>query len=295
MKHILFAAGVILSLLLAACENNQGKELSEYPEATTGDSLLYYYMQMRAYEYWNDAQTDTTLKNLVQREKFLKGVEKGLSMVGKDPLYNKGMRLGMRLGVRLREFEQKYDVDLNNEIIINSLRNGLRDGNENMSLESQKEFYRLLDKMKSELKFKEENAAQAALVKIAKAEGLSKLNEKLYYKMVRPGTGPMVADGDVIEVAVDYTRSDGDNIGLPSPVTVTVGQSGVPQVMDQAYHRLNHGAIARFATTARMLFGSRTAMMGLEDSDVVIMEMILNKIITPTDENHPGSAVVPRQ
>ena len=32
-----------------------------------------------------------------------------------------------------------------------------------------------------------------------------------------------------------------------------------------------------------------------QDSDVVIISMILNNIVQPTDDNHPGSSVVPRQ
>lgn len=294
MKHFLYAAGVALAMILMSCGNDQGKQLSDYPEATTGDSLLYYYMQMRAYEYWNDAETDTMLRQAEQRRIFLEGVEKGINIVGNNPVYNKGLRLGVRLAIRLREFEDKYGVDLNDEIMINSLRNGLRDGNQDISLESQKDFYRLLDKMKADIKLKEDSLGKAELIKIAKQQGMSKLSDNLWYKSIRKGDGPMVTDGDIIEVSADYLRANGENLGLPSPITVAVGQDGVPMVMDRAYHQLNHGAVARFATTARMLFGSRTAMMGLADSDVVIIEMILNNIITPSDENHPGSAGVPR-
>lgn len=295
MKRILLPLAAALAVLLPACDKGNGRELSEYPQATTGDSLLYYFMQMQAQDYWDKTVSDTILRSPEQREKFLEGVEKGISLIGNNEAYNRGVRLGVRLAINLLDFEKKYDVDLNDGIMIESLRKGLSDEDHQLPLEDQQEFYRLLNKMKDQLKEKDRELARAALVKIAKDRGLQKVSDNLYYKTMRTGSGPMVADGDVIEVSADYQRADGDNLGLPSPITVTVGQSSLPQVMNDAYRRLNHGAVAQFATTAYQLFGSRTQIMGLNDSDVVIISMILNNIVQPTDDNHPGSSVVPRQ
>ena len=294
MKHIFSAVATLVLFGLVSCGNDKGRELSDYPEASTGDSLLYYYMQMKAQEYWDRANSDTALRNPEQRKRFLEGVEKGISLVGDDDNYNRGLRLGVRFATNTKDFERKYDVDLNDEIMIEGLRYGLRDGNEDISIDNQKEFYRLLDKMKTALKEKEEAIAVKALADAAEKNGLEKISDNLFYKVIRKGSGPMVRDGDIIEVAADYERSDGENLGLPSPVTVTVGETSVPIVMNTAYKLLNRGTTAKFATTARALFGSRTSIMGLQDCDIVVISMILNDITTPSG-NHPGSTVVPRQ
>ena len=281
--------------LLSSCGGSRGKELSEFPEASTGDSLLYYYIQLRALEYWDNARVDTMLRHPEQREKFLQGVEKGLSLVGDEEAYNRGLRLGVRLAYNLREFEQKYGVDLDDNIIAASLRNGLQDGKDIPALEDQKEFYRLLDKMKALLHDKMSGEALMDLSRQAEAHDLKKANDHLYYRILRPGQGREIQNGDVISVSVDYQRSDGDNLGLPSPIVVTVGDPGVPAVMDEAYRMLRQGTTAMFATTASDLFGTRTSIMGLQDDDVVVISLILNEIVNSSESNHPGAAVVPRQ
>lgn len=295
MKFKIIAILAIPVMLLVSCKNQDGRELAEYKAASTGDSLLYYYVQMRAHEYWEKANSDTILRSYEERQKFLEGFEKGVKLMGDDDTYNKGLRLGARLADNLYEFERKYGVDLNNEILIESYRNALRDNADLDALADQKEFYRLLDKMKAELRDKQRGEAMKELVKEAEGRKLEKISDNLYYKELRPGSGPNVKKGDIITVAVDYQRTDGDDLGLPSPITVTVGNEAMPIVMSEAYGKLSRGSSAVFATTASALFGSRTAMMGLQDNDVVIMSMILNDIVTPDDANYPISTMVPKQ
>lgn len=290
MKFRLPSFIIFIALALTSCDGGNGRELSDYKDASTGDSLLYYYMQLRALEYWERATSDTTLRSPQQRQRFLEGVEKGISLITDDDNYNRGVRLGARLAYNLRDFEMKYGVDLDDGILLESLRNGLQDGKEIAPLENQSEFYRLLDKMKVILKDKQQQQALATLATEAKNRNLTKLSDNIYYKILRKGDGPMVKDGDIVNISIDYEQAGGENLGLPSPITITVGEEFVPIVMDRAYKMLNHGATAMFATTAHDLFGSRTPIMGLQDNDVVIVTLILNDIINPTDANHPGSA-----
>lgn len=290
MKLKLPSIIAIIAILLSSCTDHDGRELSEYKEASTGDSLLYYYIQMRALEYWEKANTDTILRRYEERQKFLDGLEKGISLIGDDDTYNKGLRLGARLADNLRDFEKKYGVDLNDAIILESYRNALQDDGTINALEDQKEFYRLLDKMKSMLREKQNEEALQTLIKEAEGRKMEKISDNLYFKELRAGTGPAVKTGDIITVAADYQRTDGDDIGLPSPITVNVGADGVPIVMDQAYRKLRLGSSAVFATTAGALFGSRTSIMGLGDNEVVIISMILNNI----DDTENNSSV-PRQ
>lgn len=283
---------VLLAVIISSCDDPRGHELSDYKNASTADSLMYYYIQLKALEYWERAENDTNLRSREERDKFLEGVKKGIGIITEDENYNRGVRLGVRLAYNLYDFEKKYDVDLNEDIMLGSLRNALQDGRYIPAMEDQNEFYRLREKMRNILKDKKRGEAARILIEEAKNRGLQKVSDNLYYKIHRKGEGRTVRDGDLINISLDYERLDGDNLGLPSPITVTVGAEGVPMVMDRAYKLLSHGSSAVFATTAYALFGSRTKNMGLDDDEVVIVSMILNDIITPMDENHPGSATL---
>lgn len=63
--------------LLASCGPDKGRDISEFRNASTGDSLMYYYTQMRAYEYWREADSDTSMRNPEQRRRFLDGLKAG--------------------------------------------------------------------------------------------------------------------------------------------------------------------------------------------------------------------------
>lgn len=277
MKRILFSISIIAGLLLSACDNSNGRKISDYSEMSTGDSLLYYYIQLRAHEYWEKAVSDTSLRSRDSRDSYLEGVEKGFDLVKDDDNFNLGLRNGVRMAVRLREFEQKYHIKLNEDIVLESLRNGLADERNLTPMDDQKQFYRLLDKMKRELRAVQKESAMKTLEAEAKKRGLEKLEENLYFKVLREGEGRKAVTGDVITVSSGYERVDGENLGLPTPVTVTLGDN-LPAVVNRAYSELSSGASAEFAATAQDLFGSRTSQMGLADDDVVIFYFILNQI-----------------
>lgn len=77
--------------LLASCGPDKGRDISEFRNASTGDSLMYYYTQMRAYEYWREADSDTSMRNPEQRRRFLDGLKAGMDAIKKssnDANYN---------------------------------------------------------------------------------------------------------------------------------------------------------------------------------------------------------------
>lgn len=68
----------------------------------------------------------------------------------------------------------------------------------------------------------------------------------------------------------------------------------MPEVLGLAYSRLNKGASGTFATTAEALFASRTEILGLRPSDVIIMTITLNDIVAdPESETETPDDSVP--
>ena len=105
-KNLLIALMGAL-LVLTGCKNSP-KKLSDLKGGTPADSMMYYFGQMQAGNYWQDAETDTLLRSDDSREEFMKGFRAAMGMDTDDPAYNKGLQLGLRLAVRLREFKERY-------------------------------------------------------------------------------------------------------------------------------------------------------------------------------------------
>lgn len=268
-----------LALVLSACGPERGHDLADMPDATAADSLLYYYAQLRAYEYWHKADTDTALRSPAERQKFLEGIKTGLDAVRKDDdNYNRGVRLGVRMALRMQELERSYGLKPDDDVLIESMANALQGDYEIPQLEYQDEFYRLLGRFEEKQRVKDRDAVRRNLTEVARDQQMAKIGDNLYYRLLKKGSGPNAHAGDVAYVAIDYRRDDGEDLAVPSPERVTVGAPGIPEVMTRAYERLNKGSIALFATTAEAVFASRTEIMGLRPTDVLLITITLNDI-----------------
>lgn len=149
--HYLPIAGII-ALTVAACTPDRGKALSDYSNPTAGDSLLYYYAQIRADEYWADARTDTSLRSTEERRNYLDGVLAGIKAIRmgeKNSTYNHGVRVGARMAMKIIEIEELYHIDLDDDILIGSFTRGLEDStNEIPEAECQRQYFRLVGNLK---------------------------------------------------------------------------------------------------------------------------------------------------
>lgn len=281
MKIHTLICSALLALSLAACGEDAGKPISDLKDPSTTDSLLYYYAQLRAYQYWQEAVKDTNMRHLEERQEFLNGVEAGLKAAyDNNEYYNVGLRLGMRMAANVDKFEKRFDVILNPEIIMQSLRYGLDDRNEIDYAYCQSQFYRLVDEISTAQMAKNEEKVHRALIETARTNHLMKINHDLYYRIERKGSGPNAVRGDVVRVSVSYTRPDGSDLGMPGPKQVYVGAPGVAPVMSEAYSRLNKGAVGIFATSADDIFRSRASVLGFDPSEVIIVKITLNDIVS---------------
>lgn len=258
-------------LMLASCSEDKGKKLGDFPDATAADSLLYYYGQLRAYEYEQWAVNDTSLRSQKEREAFLRGVRDGLGRVGDDEAYNRGVRLGVRMGINLKKFEDNYDVDVKDEILLASIRAGVLDTVAIPEQKYQTRFYSILGRLKLKRKEQSKAISRRSLVEEARRLKLAKYSDDLYFRIDRKGDGAQVRKGDVIYVNVDYRFADGSDLNMPTPEMVTVGAQGSASVMTQAYCMLTDGGSGVFATSAEAIFGSRTDLLGLNPADVIVV------------------------
>lgn len=289
-KYILLLSAALF-MMFAACSEDRGRPLSDYTDADINDSLIYYYVQLRAHDFWQRAASDTALRSEEARAKFLEGVEKGLKSVKEDDdFYNYGVEVGTRMAINLQKFEKMYDVHLDQGIALESLRYGLFDGSGTSSLSNQSHFFAILDKMKATQRSKDHEKAKMSLIEEAREQNMTKLADNLYYKILRKGSGPYFSIGNSAYVVVNYERGDSVDFALPSPGLVTLGAEGLPPVLQLAYSRLNKGTVAKFATTAESLFGSRTYMMGLKPETVMLFTITLNEIVSPhTTDSVPAT------
>lgn len=273
-----------MSLLIAgACVPERGKNLSDFPDASAGDSLLYYYAQIRAAEYWDKAANDQSLKTPENRRKYIDGVKKGINtirMSGDNQTYNMGVRDGERMAIRFMEFERRYNVDLDDDILISSLIKGLEDSTDEVPIDlCSDEFYRLLDVMKSRLRVELTPKVQKQLVELARNLQLSKISPRLFYRIEKKGTGSYPKPGETILINIDIKLPDGRELGVPDTERLVMGAPEIPRTFDMALGRLNKGSVGVFTTSADAIFGSRSRIMGVNPEDLLIMTITLNDII----------------
>lgn len=281
MKKILPAIAVLTILMtLAACGDRKSIDITQYKNPSSADSMLFYFVQLRAHEYWEKAAKDTMMRSKEAREKFLEGFDEGFSLVNDDPDYNRGVELGVRMATNFKNFEKLYSVKFNTDLVLPSFRYGLQDGMDIPELNYQEKFYDLLNRMKNEQRTRDHAKAKLSLIEEARHQQMTKISENLYYRVLKNGEGPYLKEGNSAYVVVNYERADGQDIGVPSPGLITVGSNGMPEVSVEAYTRLNKGAVALFATTAEALFGTRTYIMGMKPEDVLLITVTLNEIVS---------------
>lgn len=278
-----------LIFTLAGCNSKPkpGDPEEKYlADANTGDSLLYYYGQIRAYQYWHKSIADTNMRDPKVRERFLNGVHDGLYAVRENyPYYNQGLRLGMRMARSLYQFEKNYDIDLSRSTLYESIRKGLMDTTTIDVDRMQSQFYDVLAELNRQRDMQDKQNAMLTLADEAKKLNLTKVSDELYCRVVTNGHGQKVRRGDRINVSVNYTRTNGDGLGMPTPEYLTVGEGDMPKVLVKAYTMMQPGEAAIFATTSHALFGTRGDIIGLKPIDVILIHVTLTGIMEPGDKN----------
>ena len=260
-----------LMLLPTGC-GKAPKSLSDIKDATPADSMMYYFGEMQAANYWQDAETDTMLRSETARKEFMEGFRAAMEMEKSNEAYNKGLQLGLRLAIRLREFNARYGLDFSESILAASFENALKSDSEINLIEAQKGYYKIKDHLELNASVKEVAAAKKNLLEIGERRGFEMINDTLYVKDITPGMpGAHFKEGDRIAVEVTASTIDGKEIvARQFPDSLTLGEGRIPHIVTESIYTMTNGQTRQFMTTPRTLFGKRYAVYHLPYDEPVI-------------------------
>ena len=165
IRHFLSVAAV--GLLLGACSGNTGSDALQKTDASMiakGDSLVYYFGQMRGAEYLREVASDSLLDTEEARQAYLRGLKAGLSAVkANQEAYNKGLFLGMQMAMNFNQFEKDYGMKLNTQKFIQGLTETINSDSVTDASKVQSSFYRIMNEFNQEKEARDKAAATAAL------------------------------------------------------------------------------------------------------------------------------------
>lgn len=269
----------VMLISLSACGPEKSKNIKEMKGLTAVDSLVYYYAQMRAYDYNRMALNDTSFNNRQARRQYMEGFHKGLALIKNDnPAYNKGLQEGISLALRNLEFEKQNDVKIKPEIMEQSMAYGILVNDTIDPIHVQANFYNNLHSIRHRDLEQDLSHARKELEKEAKVRDMVRINDDLYCRIVEPGEGLKVEPGDRLDLHMSFARCNGEDLGLPSPRVVTVGEKGMPETVTQMYCNMNNGETAVFETPAYQVFGDKCDAYGLQSDEIVILTIKINNI-----------------
>ena len=279
-KKILMAA-CAASLLLASCGGNSGesKGLADYKDATAADSLLYYFGQLRAVDYWQYAKTDSTMKSEESRAEYLKGLRAGLDATRDNDAYNQGYYVGLQLAMNMKEFTEGYGTKFNKQVLIDAITDGLRNDSVVDVATANNEFRRVLDNLNQQKEEKDRNEAKTALEKDAKSNGWTKVNDNLYAGKSNGGQGALIKPGDRVDLSVSIGRLGGETLDSRDIHGLVVGSNFAGPVTD-AILTMKIGEKKTFYTTAPAFFGRAYERFNVKANEI----LVLNVGVAPSSE-----------
>lgn len=252
-----FPIFAFLIILLAAC-GGKPEKVSDIPNASAEDSLMFYYGQMNGNNYWYDAQSDTILKTEEARRDFLEGFMAGLKNGKDNDPYNKGLQLGAKLASRVHDFEKAYNLNLPHDVLIASMEAALNNDSSIDITDAQLNFYKLKDRFEVDKGIREGGLAKESLRKAASKGGMTMINDTLYFKSVSPGKGTeKFKAGDNVELTITASTFEGNAIAKQFPPKIKMGEGRVPEVVRIALLTMTDGETRLFLTTPHALLGRR--------------------------------------
>lgn len=257
--------------LLAACNGgaDNGKTMADYKDATTADSLTFYFGQMRAAEYWRNATVDTTFASRESRDEFLKGVRAGMDAVRNNDMYNQGVYLGIQLAMNLGEIDREYELKTNKAILLDALSDGLRNDSVVDYNEASVQFSQIMNALNERKELNDRTKGQEALAAEAKALKMTRLSDDLYAGApTKPGEGELLQIGDSVAVVLTVTQIGVGEIDHQADPHFKVGSKLIGPVTD-ALLTMRVGESRDFLTTPPALMGRIYTRRGLKPNDIL--------------------------
>ncbi|MDE6670304.1 MAG: hypothetical protein K2K26_11570 [Muribaculaceae bacterium] len=269
LKTLIPAAAI--ALIMTACGSESASDKSVMPaNASTADSVMYYFGQMRAADYWRQTRNDTTLASEVSRQAYLRGLRAGIESIhANDEAYNQGLLMGMQMAMNMHEFGEMYNVKPNTTLLMQSLTTGLKNDSAVDMAATQREFTKLMNKLNSERETRLAVESAKILAKEGPALGMTKIDSTLYGKTLKPVQGENFKQGEKATVQINLTDLKGQPIKMRMPQEVTIGDRYVAVPISQAVSTMAPGEVKEFLTTAVVLMGQRSHQLNLEPTQPV--------------------------
>ena len=274
LRNLFFAAGASL-LMLSACSGNDKdnggmRTLADYDNVTAADSLLYYFGQLRAADYWQLTYNDSTMATRESRNEYLKGIRAGMDAAHDNDAYNQGLYVGVQIALNLREFAEGYNVEFNRQILLNALEDGLKNDSAVNAGEANQEFRQILQKLTMQKEEADRRTAVETLAEAAKAGKWQKISETLYAEGAPQGAGEgnVLKNGDAVGVKVTIGNTDGKEIDRRNTDRMVVGQ-GFPGPVTEALHTMKVGQTRKFYTTGPEMFGRFAERYNVKPTQII--------------------------
>ncbi len=285
------------AILLASCGGpGEGKSMEEIPSLSQTDSIFYYFGELRANEYWQDAKRDSTLATRESRDEFMRGIQAGIDMAksGKDA-YNMGVFTGITIAMNFVEYEKQYEQKPNKEITLQGMAYGLRNDSIVNATEVQQAYYDLLTRLNAQKEEADKQKAGEALTAEAAKRKMQKINPNLYAKMVKAGNGAQIKKGDKVNVDFKLLKADGSDFGFPSPPQLEPGSSILPVLVTEALESMKVGETKQFITSAVGIFGATASKMGLDPKELILFTIEAKSIEPSAPEASNDTTKFPQQ
>lgn len=271
-------------LALTSCgQPGHGRQLSEFKNPTTADSMLYYFGRMAAGDFLQMAVGDTTLDSDYAREQYLKGIRAGIEAVKENnKSFNEGLLDGVEMGLNIAKFCHDYETELNTDVLLQSMAYALRTDSVLDHEEDQIDFYSVLARLSADKEQKEKTEAMSKLASFGRNNKMHRISPELYGRTRVRGQGKLIPEGTHLAVCVKTTDASGRDLGLTLPGEMTVGDKFIERPFSECLTTMRLGETKVFATPAYVVFGRRAGQMGLDNSDVVMIEIaVMRKLPAP--------------
>lgn len=273
IKKILYSAAIaaVVTSGITSCENSEGGEvrkLSDYKDATIGDSVSYYIGQMGALEYWRGAHQDTMMMDRASRDQFLKGLRAGYDALNDNEAYNQGYAAGLSLAMQMKQMGEDFDVKVNKRILVNAFEDGLRYDSVLDAGEVQKGFTDVSNTLQTRKETADREAALKILKELASSKKLTEVNSTLYASAAQGAAGQLLKQGDRVSISVEMKNNKGETIDQRDDPNLEIGKMYAGPIT-QALLTMSVGQTRTFYTYAQGLFGRFTQRYRLKGTEVV--------------------------
>lgn len=270
----LFLSCAAGSLILASCGGNENsgsiRQLGDYKDATEADSLIYYFGQLRAVDYWQYASQDTVMKTRESRDEYLNGLRAGLDATKQSDAYNQGLYVGIQLAMNMKEFQESYNCKFDRKILVNAIADGLLNDSIIDAGEANSKFREVLENMNLKKEEADKRNAIAALAEDAKAGKWTKISDVLYAGPAGGENkgGKTLTQGQTVSAKIEISTMEGRVIDIRPADSMIVGQS-YPGPITDAVMTMTENESRTFYTTAPAIMGRYYERYNLKPTQIM--------------------------